>query len=233
MAIRRFFRLNLTKWTGDTSNASVSGGQLTYYNGSGWKKMYSVNSFAPNVAYRARSQQTGQDSQSGFEKNPCCAGRDIIYYKALSTANDDYSHSQTSADFWNFSTWYIFDLLHKSGVSVKAYLNDALQVTNSTYVGTIAQPVCAGSAGATLYMDWVLVRKYVDPEPAHGGWGSEDVLVTQAGSATNWSWKVPAVDATEKVRSGSATNWSWVTFQNDGTGLTIPRGTATSWQWGP
>jgi len=89
-----------------------------------------------------------------------------------------------------------------------------------------------------MYTDNLFLRKYVSPEPAHSGWGSEDVLVTQAGSAANWSWKVPAVDGTEKVRSGSAANWSWVTFQNDGTGITVPRGSATlspatSWYWGP
>ncbi len=81
------------------------------------------------------------------------------------------------------------------------------------------------------YPGKVLVRKYTSPETLAGSPGSEDSLVTQAGSATDWSWKVPSQG--EKVRSGSATDWSWVTFQDDGTGLTVPKGSATDWEWGP
>ncbi len=80
------------------------------------------------------------------------------------------------------------------------------------------------------YFDNVRVRKYASPEPT-ATVGSEDSLVTIAGSATDWSWQVPAIGG--KVRSGSATDWSWVTFQDDSTGVTVPRGSATDWQWGP
>ena len=108
---------------------------------------------------------------------------------------------------------------------------DALTWINSGVPTKIMLPY--HDAMTTGWIDAFCLAKYVSPEPTHGAWGSEDVLNTQAGSATNWSWKVPAVDGTEKVRSGSATDWSWVTFQEGGTSLTVPWGTATSWQWGP
>jgi len=79
--------------------------------------------------------------------------------------------------------------------------------TGTTYTGTFSSP---------------------EPTTAVGG---EDILITQAGSPASWSWKIPGQG--EKIRSGGVASWIWKTFTNDGTGLTLPRGSATNWTWGP
>ena len=84
--------------------------------------------------------------------------------------------------------------------------------------------------GYSAYCDWVGVRQYAATEPTASA-GSETALVTEAGSATSWSWKAPA--SGNMVPSGSATSWTWTTWQDDGTGLTVPSSSAASWTWYP
>jgi hypothetical protein len=78
---------------------------------------------------------------------------------------------------------------------------------SSGYVG-----IAAGEwdADRNPSFDALCVGKIASPEPTTSV-GAEDILITQAGSPTSWSWKVPSQG--EKIRSGSAINWSWVPFQ--------------------
>jgi len=79
-------------------------------------------------------------------------------------------------------------------------------------------------------MESILFVPRSSPEPTTTV-GAEDILITQAGSPASWSWKIPGQG--EKIRSGGVASWIWQTFTNDGTSLTLPRGSATNWTWGP
>jgi len=37
----------------------------------------------------------------------------------------------------------------------------------------------SGRGVSDLYVDWVALRKYVDPEPSHGSWGSEETAILE------------------------------------------------------
>jgi hypothetical protein len=146
----------------------------------------------------------------------------------------------------NVFTRYFIDTT--SGASVNRYdyggdandvwiNNDQWLVTDSTTLSLTSLRVGFGLVdswvanwGQNARFDNIRVTLYTSPEPTTSV-GSEDVLVTQAGSPTSWQWKIPS--SGEKIRSASATSWQWLTFQNDGTGITVPRGSATSWIWGP
>jgi hypothetical protein len=118
--------------------------------------------------------------------------------------------------------------------SAQQWLIDGSQVASATatlpasmYVGLAT--TCTATS-QPIVIDWIRVRKYTSPEPTTSV-GTEDVLITQSGSPTSWSWKVPA--SGEQIKSGSATSWTWKTFTDDGTGIVVPKGSATSWRWGP
>ncbi|MDD5071471.1 MAG: DUF2341 domain-containing protein [Patescibacteria group bacterium] len=168
-----------TKWTGETDYGSVTDGILSYYSGVGsWKKMYSASQYSPSYALRSKSKLDntggfGLDQAIGFEANPCCSGRALIYGTGL-LSNDDAGTGSVSTGHWSYDTWYIFDVNHLSGSSIALYVDGDLKVTKTDYVGTLDQNVSIGSYRARNYTDWILVREYVDPEPTIGTPGSQE-----------------------------------------------------------
>jgi hypothetical protein len=81
-----------------------------------------------------------------------------------------------------FDTVYHISEFLLYGSSLKAYIDGAyaLSVTDAT-LGT-AQTVGLrhGSTTNRFYVDWFFVSKYVDPEPSHGSWGSEETAPVAA-----------------------------------------------------
>jgi len=167
-----------SKWTGDTSYGTVTNGILDYYSGSGsWQKIYSTSSSTPDMALRARAYfeltYNGLDDSLGFEASPCCNGRSILHNTGISTA-DDYGNSSEETGYYNYDTWYIFDIEQVSGTSVKLYVNGDLKTTKTDYVGTLPQPANIASYRDHLYVDWILIRNYTSQEPSIGTPGSEE-----------------------------------------------------------
>ncbi len=54
-------------------------------------------------------------------------------------------------------------------------------------------------------------------------------MVSTTASNSNWTWNLPFTG--DKIRLGNAVNWIWTTFNNSGSGWTIPRGSAANWTW--
>jgi hypothetical protein len=126
------------------------------------------------------------------------------------------------------NTWHTLKI-ELVGTSGKFYYDGSLW-RSVTLSSVRSGPVGLQASYDWHYFDDLRVRKYTSPEPTTSV-GTEDVLITQAGSPTSWSWKVPA--SGEQIKAGSATSWTWKTFTDDGTGIVVPKGSATSWQWGP
>ncbi len=72
---------------------------------------------------------------------------------------------------------HIFEQLWKSG-TIAYYIDGTLKYTETTHVPASTQTahgaVHSASGTSTSKMDWVFLSKYVDPEPSHGAWGSEE-----------------------------------------------------------
>lgn len=88
--------------------------------------------------------------------------------------------AQTTSAF-TISSGNIVWIARQSGTA-KYYRDQALQVTHNTNVPTVDLYVYFGIrwGGATaptaekVYIDWVAMRVWCDPEPSHGAWGSEE-----------------------------------------------------------
>ena len=224
-----------TKWTITYGTPLVENGYVKFQ---GVERIRSKSTFGTNTSLRIRHKiiTSGSDIVWGMDS---ATPQQSIWFRDAPAVSEDVTRTYVTA--WEIInvpaydlTERIYDILRNSSTNVIFIKDGSTIATHTVRVPSESLYIVNSSDSSDeAWWDWCFIRKFISPEPAHGSWGSEDVLITQAGSAASWNWKVPAVDGTEKVRSGSATNWSWVTFQNDGTGITVPRGTATSWQWGP
>ena len=92
------------------------------------------------------------------------------------TANED---TGTTTDIPNDPYWLVMELYWVSG-SVKFLKNETVIVRHTTNIPDEALPVrtaaqrSVGGTTAQIDIDWLFVRKYVDSEPWHAAWGSEE-----------------------------------------------------------
>jgi len=81
---------------------------------------------------------------------------------------------------YSANIYYVGTVKRKSDGSILVSVDGLTEVSLSTYVwtdnGYLELAKWRGDAGY-LYGDWVFVAKYVDPEPSHGVWGSEETVV--------------------------------------------------------
>jgi len=88
---------------------------------------------------------------------------------------------------WTYSTGEkIYDIYRNSTTSVVFVRDGTVINTHTLQVPTVDLKI-ASSCDAADHMDWdfVFVRKYVSPEPAHGSWGIEE---SASGETTTDSW---------------------------------------------
>jgi hypothetical protein len=85
-------------------------------------------------------------------------------------------HDYKAGSYFNWNTWHIVEVRVPSSGNVKLYGNDVYwhdwgnQQYSNDHIGLVAQDK------GKDYFDYVAVRKYVDPEPAHSTWGTEETL---------------------------------------------------------
>jgi hypothetical protein len=90
---------------------------------------------------------------------------------------------------------------------------DTPSVTDTDIFSGYLELACYGTTGYR-YWDWIAVRKYVDPEPSHGSWGSEEtVAVAEAIVAKNFPMDylpspAKAAQLTSKVSGATITTVS-------------------------
>jgi len=75
-----------------------------------------------------------------------------------------------------FDEFHIYSITWKSAES-KAYQDGSLIVTHTTHVPSVDMVAVfyeGVDAGGIIYVDWICVHNWVDPEPSHGAWGSEE-----------------------------------------------------------
>ncbi|MEM3697406.1 MAG: hypothetical protein QXQ94_07910, partial [Candidatus Bathyarchaeia archaeon] len=99
-------------------------------------------------------------------------------YPLASISDSDQNNVYHKCDFG----WY--------GSGLKAWKDGSLKLsaTDTTFSSqTYLHLHCY--SGSSHYIDWVLIRKYVDPEPSHSSWGSEE----QAGGGQTYEIYVDAL----------------------------------------
>jgi len=195
--------LDTTKWEvadhDPGGSHSVADSLLTIHGGaspSGWahEAIASLSTFGHGHAFMAKVSDVTN------------SGQDVDCALGLGAKDDAnsafYSKHGVFFDWWLYndarrhSAW--LDPDHKTFVSITFNAGDVITISycsgstkrwiNHVYDGEITTNVPSGTypflmwvgfSGdhGTLKVDWVAIRKYVDPEPSHGAWGSEEGYV--------------------------------------------------------
>jgi len=91
------------------------------------------------------------------------------------------SGSLTRLASWNTTisdnTFYKWTAIYLNG-TMYIYKDDTLlgSITDTTYTTGEVLRFLYGEGFGSAYFDWIFVAKYVDPEPSHGVWGSEELV---------------------------------------------------------
>lgn len=174
------------KWTSKLGNYVVGGGLLTLtrdagnpdtfvatYAGAGAKfgvdrEFYHSIKAAPAVQYNKWGFSPLDDvdgcsayfsSLTNYLRNFDAAASDVAYASSLSAAA------------------FIKQAIRRhSTTKTTIYENDVLMVTNNTQVGDGIVDIgwYLWNSNHVVIIDFVFVRKFVDPEPANGAWGAEE-----------------------------------------------------------
>jgi len=99
--------------------------------------------------------------------------------------------------------------------------------TNTAYIPTVDLATWFGSIGGAGYefkADYVFLRKFVDPEPSHGGWGSEETeapppsVTLTITSPTNTTYTTSTITITMSA-SGGTIDRIWFNIKSGGSWL--------------
>jgi hypothetical protein len=180
--------VDLSKWSGDTQYASVADSIMSWkVTVAAWKQIINNLAVPINASLRAKinfatgygskpwTWGLGTDDTHDIEYD--VAGTTTARMKRLKTYNG--SGTTVESNF-TLSTYRIQEIFWKNGSA--AFYQDGTQLQNSpitTNVPTADKNVWyrGYNMEAYVYTDWLFIRKWVDPEPSHGGWGSEETAV--------------------------------------------------------
>lgn len=184
-----------TKWTGDTSYGSVSGGIITVAGDTNTRMIYSDVTGGTNTAFRSRLKVSVFDPNNyhwfGYEHSADTdfIEIDISYnnvpndgftnYKKASSSSGSLTLSLVSADVLNYAIW---EVRRNSITAVETVRNNVQEYnyTDTTYIPTIALNAALASytSGGNIQCDWVCLRKYQVSEPAFSSAGGEESAPT-------------------------------------------------------
>ena len=176
------FNVDKTKWTGDTTYLTLSGGTgILNATGSSHKLIYSSSSFAiPYIVESSLKRPTGAGilNQFGmietYEVNNTFLHHDWAPTNQLRTERADTGRQEISTNITTASE-IREKFSFESSSSVRWYFDD-VEGTNSPYtdsdnIPTVSMPVAYGTYGnANFELYWVFVRKYIanEPTPSYG-----------------------------------------------------------------
>lgn len=143
----------------------------------------SVDSFGYDIALHIKARATGNSGVVGMDDDAATNRHLHIVSNILNRAN-----VQNKKDGADPSTFYAYTLWNFSRVfkhywesdELKFYNEDVLKATHNTDIPIVNLYLKNWSPifnDQETVIDWVFLRKYVDPEPTHGAWGSEEAVV--------------------------------------------------------
>lgn len=227
-----FNSLNWDNWnsygTGDTP--TVSGGNLVMLHDAGytWTRMQMEQAFGINYAMRWRSYQdsvgdynkatgegwgtegTGETQDEYF----CHYHNDYShwFWVEYDAGTGSTSHNMGSAD----TSWHTWEIGRGNATTAYCTKDGVADHTLNTYItgGDKVPFFQVGSSGwdlygaHTLYVAWIMIRKYVDPEPSHSTYYSVETAPTHTvrvptGAIGIWSGYTTNIPANWKLCDGT------------------------------
>ncbi|MCJ7634628.1 DUF2341 domain-containing protein [Candidatus Bathyarchaeota archaeon] len=200
------FNGNLAQWLPIAGTWTVEDGNLTISPSSDNNYLVSANPVGTNgiaIRTKVRSERAGDDQAHPgiiWHANNLTGNaqsNDQVYLRphqtGLSWANIQpayYSGSLNTHDgkfgsYFNWNNWYALEVRLPPSGNVKLYGGESNwhDWSNQQYaynhVGLVAH------VNGKDYWDYILVRKFVDPEPSHGNWGTEE-----SAPASNNHWQI-------------------------------------------
>ena len=226
-----------TTWTTGGGTPAEGGGVLTV--DSNGEYVYSKTNFGVN--YSVRYQANHPDVESNWIGFNVAGSAPLALFERYPTsvwsARSYVSGStDTSLDTAFLGSNQIYELARNNGTSNLYYVNNCLKGTHATQVTSSSLPVdIYMSATATMTVDWVLVRQYLNPEPTWGSWGSEDPqptatptpTATPAPTATPTPTPVPWYDSSWGYRKKITIAGTGSTLTDYQMMLTVNKGTGS------
>ena len=179
--------LDLAKWSVSAGDVGVSGSVLTLTGTTGTRGViYTDTTSGINCIVRSRLKTATARNYNGHFVNLQYDASNLIYIYGLNVdqsyrASTTSGGSNSTSDFSLDDTVYFYRIHELSWKTneVKYYQNGTLKVTKITNIPAdqaYAIWLREGStAGQNIYIDWILRRKWVDPEPTISAFGAEEL----------------------------------------------------------
>jgi len=188
--------LDSNKWDLIEGDVEVSDGNLVLTGTSGTRgRIEGKTVVSKPVAFHSRVKWSGSEVTActfcGMRKKGV-SNVYIVNYQYVSAATVRFACSNTAGTTTSDysvttpTSYHIYKTTWKTG-EAKAYFDGTLKATITSYVPTddMAAYLREGNTGGQIaYVDWYFIRKWVDPEPGHGSWGSEEESGAQEYSHT-------------------------------------------------
>jgi prepilin-type N-terminal cleavage/methylation domain-containing protein len=173
--------LDLVKWT-PTGTPTISSGICTVSGGagiaatSGYK--YGLGYAFRTLARIGNNGGTGNYESINFNSSPGCSYIDFGNGGSTNYSANTYNGSNAQATNIGASGAYpsygVWEIRKISSTNSSFYFNNSFLATDTNYINTNAGGVLSGTAGTGfVYLDWVLVRKFISTEPSSFTFGSE------------------------------------------------------------
>jgi PKD repeat protein len=213
---------NYTQFTDTSGNTLL---EVVRNNTSGNSRVYSLDTFSYATGY----ELIGKVNLNRTETNYfgfISTNRHALFYSNETLNNMYYTSSKNVASptVTNLSSgytgWQIFRIQREpNGNDVRFLVNNTYVANHSSDIPTLAMPLEIASTviNATAWVDWVFVKKYVEPEPTHGLWEGETVETAPNArfeGEPRWGYDNLTVYFTD-ISTGVVTTWEW-DVDNDG-----------------
>jgi len=150
----------------------------------GWgRRSGSVTTYASDPHYGYNVVGSYSVIGGGAAQKMYCGHNNVLY--GMGEGGDEVSLGVTVPD----AEWHKYEI-RKVGSTIYFYYDDVLKgsKTITTTPNRLFFGVTGVNSATTFYYDGLALRKYVDPEPSHGAWGSEETAaVTLSVSVLNES----------------------------------------------
>jgi len=188
-----FDTLNLDVWerTNTGGSSSVADSILTVLGGTGISKENLASkdpySFQTNTALRGLFWFDPVGAASGISsvgynsnRTSQLLAKGNLFHVSGSTptstvAAGNESSSESASISYTLGSFRIFEIRRK-GASTSFLEEDILLTTLNKDASVLRYILFEARDGRAVKADWILIRKYVDPEPSDGAWGSEESL---------------------------------------------------------
>jgi len=192
--------LNSSKWNEYTVNASVSVAdsevRLTCNNSTSARAhVNSKVTYPVPVAVESRARWISRSSSKGIEWISMCTNQNDNTVTRMTKAwRGDFSIAYFRYSSGNDSSFKLANWIKKADADYhratikRTGTRDILHLDDLTAEGAYPTAIdryidiCSYYTLCDMAVDWIAVRKFVDPEPSHGSWGSETQKLIAPGS---------------------------------------------------